>query len=243
MFCKKSLLALLLILACPACGRLNETTTPESEGIPSPAIEVSNGEAADEQTDSLMERTDENESFDPGCEPMDESEATGEATQATTEGPVLSNPWGDGAPDGHTYTGGPGGGSRGGCADPRNYHQGSSVEDVKREHDADRRYWQGKKKKEEIQKAFARYHEEALTGSRRAIGGGGTVNHNACTWTCEATIAEACQSIQALCAGSRVIVLSPYVSVSCGAAILTACFLGTVYSSEFCDSLVCGGVQ
>ncbi len=118
MFCKKSLPVLLWTLGCPACGRLSETT-PESEGIEFTPIEVSTVEAVGEQTDSLTKHTDEDALSDPGCDTMDDSEVTGEAEQAVMEGPVVSNPWGDGASDSHTYTGGSGGGSLGGWVDTR----------------------------------------------------------------------------------------------------------------------------
>ena len=82
-----------------------------------------------------------------------------------------------------------------------------------------------------------------MTGRRTRICGGGSVDHNACVWTCGETIAASCQGIQALCAGSTLIVLSPHVSISCGSAILASCIIGNLFSADLCDSLVCAGVK
>jgi hypothetical protein len=238
--CKKSLSVLLLTLGSLACGRLNETATAEGDGVESTSIEVGAVAAVGEQSALLMEYTDETAVSDPGCCPSSDSEVTGEAEQAAMEGPIVSNPWGDGAPDDHTYRGGSGG-ARGGYADPRNYHRGSSAGEIERARDADRRYWLGQKKKKEIQETFGRFREQALTGRRTRICGGGSVDHNACVWTCGEAIAESCQGIQALCAGSTLIVLSPYVSISCASAILASCIVGNLFSADLCDSLVCAG--
>lgn len=242
MFCKKSLPSLLLLLGCPACSSANDTIA-ESEGVGATKVAGSAVETAREQAYGLTEITEESGYSSPGCDRMDDDEATGEAEQEDTEGPVVGNPWGDGGPDGHTHTGGPSGRSRGGYANPRNYHRGSPAEDIERERAACRRYELGQKKKRQIQRAFARFQSEARSGKRERIGGGGSVNHKACVWTCDLAIAESCAAIQALCAGSPVILLSPHVAVSCSAAIFAACIAGAVSSPVICDTLVCANVR
>lgn len=242
MFCKKSLPSLLLLLGCPACGSSNDTS-PEIEGVAAIPLSGSAMKAACDQTNELMGYTEEGAISFPECDPMDGAEVTGSVEQEYIEGPTIGNPWGDGGPDSHTYTGGPGGRARGGYADPRNYHRGSSIGDIERARAASRRYELGQKKKRQIEKAFARFQSEARSGRHERTGGGGSVNHEACAWTCDLAIAESCAAIQALCAGTPVILLSPHLSVSCSAAIFTACIAGAISSPILCDTLVCASVR
>lgn len=238
MFCKTSLPGLLLLLGCAACGAGSEEA--ESEPVGSPPTEASAEEPLGEQADPLAEHTPENDLSSSGCE---DAEITGEAEQETTEGPVTGNPWGDGGPDAHTYSGGPGGRSPGGYADPRNYHRGSSAADIEREREVCRRYTRGQRKLRQMKKEFARHRMDILTDSRKRIGRGWSVDHEACVWMCDQSIAGSCESIQALCTSSPVIILSPHATISCGAAIFVACILGQVSSPVVCDDIVCAGVR
>ncbi|MEO5731841.1 MAG: hypothetical protein ABI134_29885, partial [Byssovorax sp.] len=185
---------------------------------------------------------------DEACSEEDALERTGEAAQAEEGYPEVRDPWGDGAPDGHTYSGGP----PGGWGKDHDYHAarkpigsgGSyprSVEELRRGEKRRQQRALAWRTKAAIQEDFAQFQSEVRTGKR--IGGGGSVDHSACVWTCSQTIAQACQGVQALCAGSRIIILSPQVTISCGAAIFTACLAGKVASKAVCETLVCAEVK
>jgi hypothetical protein len=235
---------------CPACVGADQTSRPERGGAGSTLSDTYAPEDVGEASGALTSSPGEDTAPDEGCTDEDAPERTGEAAQAEGGYPDVRDPWGSGAPDGHTYSGGPPGGG----GKEYDYHAekkpiGSggnyprSVEELRRAEKRREQRALAWRTKAAIQEDFAQFQSEARTRERKHIGGGGSVDHNACVWTCGRTIAQSCQGIQAICAASSVIVLSPNVSIPCGAAVLAACFLGSAYSRTLCDNVVCMGVK
>ena len=240
----------LVAVLCPACVGADQTSRTEGSGAESTLSDRYAPEDVGEASGELTSSPGEDAAPDEACSEEDALERTGEAAQADEGYPEVRDPWGDGAPDGHTYSGGPSGGG----GKDHDYHVARKPIGVGGNYPRSVEEWRRVEKRREqralawrtkaaIQEDFAQFQSEARTGKRKRIGGGGSVDHNACVWTCGRTIAQSCQGIQALCATSSVIMLSPQVSIPCGAAFIAACFLGSVYSKTLCDSVVCMGVK
>lgn len=240
----------LVAMMCPACVGADQTSRRERSGEGSALSEPYAPEDVDAASTDPTSSTGEDNAPDEARTEEDTPERTGEAAQAEEGYPGPRSPWGDGAPDGHTYSGGPPSGSGKGydyhiekkpIGSGGNYPR--TMEEINRAKERRERRALASAKRTEIQEAFAQLQSEARTGKRQRIGGGGSVDHNACAWTCSRAIAESCRGIQALCAGTPFIVLAPEVSIPCGTAVFAACIVGKWYSSDFCDSIVCAGVK
>lgn len=240
---------LVLVVVCPACMDVDETSVTERSDAGSILSDAYAPEDVRDASGTLTSSTGENAVPDDMCTEEEAPERTGEAAQADEGYPEVRNPWGDGAPDNHTYTGGPGGGGGGGYGGPaapnnsgvvHHHHSSSEIEEM---HEREKRYALATNTGNAIRHEFARNRSEARLGHRTRIGGGGTIDHNACVWTCDRAIAEACQGVQALCAGNQEIMLSPYVKIPCMSALVAACIVGKASSLVVCETMVCAEVQ
>ncbi len=241
---------LVVALMCPACVGADQTSRTERSGAGAALSDSCAPADVDEASGALTSGTGEDAAPDEECTEEDALERTGEAAQAEEGYPDVRDPWGGGAPDDHTYSGGPPGGwgkdhghpvARRPIGSGGNYPR--SVEELRRDQKRREQRELAWRTKAAIQEDFAQFQSEARTGKRQRIGGGGSVDHNACVWTCGQTIAQACQGIQALCAGSPIIMLSPHVRISCGTAIFAACIAGKLASRAACETLVCAEVK
>lgn len=238
---------LVVAVMCPACVGADRTSSTERSGAGAAPSATCAPEGADEASGELTSSPGENNPPDEAYSEEDGLERTGEAAQAEEGYPEVRDPWGDGRPDDHTYTGGPPGrwgkdqdspGTRRTIGSGGN-SPGSVDDFLRREQKRREQRALAWRTKAAIQEDFAHFQSEA----RKRIGGGGSVDHSACVWTCEHTIVEACEGIQALCAGNPVIMLSPHVTISCMTAIFTACFAGRLSSMALCETIVCAGVR
>ena len=241
---------LMVTVMCPACMGADQTSRTGWSGAGAVLSDVSASEDVGDASGELTSSTEENAVSDEACTEEDAQEQTGEAAQAEEGYPVVRNPWGDGAPDGHTYTGGPPGGS----GKDYDYHVGKkpigsggnyprTMKEINRDKKRMEQQALARKMRAEIRESFARFQSEALDGRRKRIGGGGTVNHNACAWTCNQSILGACQGIVALCAVNAEIMLAPGVVIPCASAFFAACIAGRVAGPLACEHIVCAEVQ
>jgi hypothetical protein len=247
----KAISPVLMVAAmCPACGGADRTSRTERCGVGAALSDTYAPEDVGDASGELTSSTEENAAPDEACTEEDAPERTGEAAQADEGYPEVRNPWGDGAPDGHAYSGGP----SGGWGKDHDYHAAKkpigsggnyprSVEELKRDKKRREQRALAWRTKAAIQEDFALFRSEARTGKRKRIGGGGTVDHNACTWTCNQSILGACQGIAALCAVNAEIMLVPGVAIPCASAFFAACLAGRAAGPLACESIVCAGVK
>src|SRR5690242_3433154 len=105
---KAILLVLVLAVVCPACSDVEEPSATEKGGPASSLGASFAAEGVGGASDKLTSSKTENDAPDKAYNEEDASEQTGEAALADDGYPEVRNPRGDGGPDDHTYTGGPG---------------------------------------------------------------------------------------------------------------------------------------